>query len=343
MHRLIGGFLPLRLLDDEVAGSLYSSWCSAGSDVWCFHNARSALNALWTALAPPTIWLPAYVCEEVARSVPSNCVLRYFPLDGQLRPSVAFLNEHVRAGEHVLAVDYFGRPQDAKFFTLVNSRPDVGWVQDCAQAIGGFSQSWGDWLVYSPRKVVGVPDGGILVSHRDRLPPASTFPLTDISFALPLIERSEDRDERNNSKWYANYLEVEERFEVGRLKMSELSLSIIKRTTFQTDSEVRRRNYETLREHLSPWAFFGERSVDFVPLGFPVISRDAGKASASLAAQGIFAPRHWTTLPSDRESFALEHNLGMALLTLPCDYRYDTSDMKRVARAAREVLVDDRT
>ncbi|MEP7063043.1 MAG: hypothetical protein ABI881_11660 [Betaproteobacteria bacterium] len=341
MHRLIGGFLPLRFLDAEVAGSLYSSWCSSSADVWCFHNARSALNALWTAMAPPTIWLPAYVCEEVARSVPSNCVPRYFPLDSQLRPSVVFLDEHVRAGEHVLAVDYFGRPQNAEFFTLAKSRPDVGWVQDCAQAVAGFSQAWGDWLIYSPRKVVGVPDGGILVSRREKLPAANTLPLTDLSFVLPVIGRSEDGDERNNSHWYANYIEVEERFEVGRLQMSDLSLSIIKRTPFQADSEVRRRNYETLQEHLSPWAFFGELPIDFIPLGFPVISRNAGRASASLAAQGIFAPRHWTTLPSDRERFALEHNLARALLTLPCDYRYDTSDMMRVAKAAREVLVDD--
>ena len=132
--RALGGFLPLRVPANGPA-TLLSRWLEGTQDAWFLHNARSALRALWNDAAPARIWLPAYVCPEVAEAVPEGVDVHYYPLDPALRPRVDYLDGRLRAADHVLAVDYFGRPAADPFRSLVRRHPDVGWIEDRAQAL----------------------------------------------------------------------------------------------------------------------------------------------------------------------------------------------------------------
>ena len=338
MPRPIGGFLPLRLPTGAATPeSALSQWTGEG-DAWLLHNARSALHALWNKTRPRRVWLPAYVCPEVANAIPTGIDARYYPLDEALFPRVDFLSAQVFDGDHVLAIEYFGRPANAAFIAFAHARPEIGWVRDRAHGVDAPDSAWGDWLLYSPRKLVGVPDGGILVPRRKALWPLATTTLTDLSFVRPSLERFNDHEEIDNERWYANYVRQEAAMGIGLERMSRLTLELLKKSDARADGVVRRRNYRVLYEHLSEYAFFPDADLSFAPLGFPLRVKSAASLSMRLSEKRIFASRHWPSLPSDPATFAAEHHLAQQLVTLPCDYRYDEVDMQRVADGVLEAM-----
>ena len=339
MSSAIGGFLPLRVpVGAAPAESVLSQWTRNGGETWLLHNARSALHALWNKTRPRRVWLPAYVCAEVPAAVPDGVDARYYPLSETLLPRADFLSEQIQDGDHVLAIDYFGRPASPELVSLALARPDVGWVEDCAHALDPPDSTWADWLLYSPRKLIGVPDGGLLVAGRKALWPLVTSPATDFAFALPSLERFEDRDETDNERWYANYVRQEGAMGVGLQQMSRLSLEVLKASDPNADSRARRSNFRILHQRLREWAFFPQAEISFVPLGFPVRVKSAATVAKRLFESRIFAARHWRNLPSDPSMFAVEHRLAQELLTLPCDYRYGEPEMHHVADVVLELI-----
>jgi dTDP-4-amino-4,6-dideoxygalactose transaminase len=270
--------------------------------------------------------------------VPAHCVTEFYALDDQLLPIVSELERRIMPGDYVLAVDYFGRPASMSIDSLVKKRPDVGWIQDCAHALDGPACAWGDWQIYSPRKLLGVADGGIAMSVRKPLPSIDFQRLQDQSFTLPSIERLEDREGTQNVDWYAHYREAEAHMQVGLVKMSELAVAVMRTVSVSTDRHARIRNYGFLHQRLARNALFKDNSAAFTPLGYPIVVDSAGLTSERLARNGIFAARHWADLPSDAVRFKHEHDLSRRLLTIPCDYRYGEADMQHVADEVERAL-----
>jgi hypothetical protein len=250
---------------------------------------------------------------------------------------VDFLAANVRDRDHVLAIDYFGRSARRDFIALVQARPGVGWIQDCAHRLAT-GQEWGDWKLYSPRKLLGVPDGGILVARRGPLPSLQTAAPADFSFMLPAIARFEDESETDNDRWYAAYARQEATMQVGLQAMSRLSLAIVDACDYHAQCEARHRNFLALHHRLSAWAQFLDVDVDFAPLGYPIRTSSADAIGAELARVRVFAARHWRALPSPSNDFPKEHRLARELITLPCDDRYNEADMDRVANAVIAAL-----
>jgi hypothetical protein len=339
MAHAIGGFLPLRMPTRNVAaGTVLRQWIGNSEQVWFLHNARSALHALWSTTRPRRIWLPAYVCSEVAGAVPLGQNVRYYPLDELLSPRIDYLATQVRSGDHVLVINYFGRPADRNLIALAGDLPDVGWIEDRAHALDPVDSAWADWLLYSPRKLFGVPDGGILIARETELQPLVAAASIDLSFILPSLERFEDPEEHDNQRWYASYLHQEAAMRVGLQAMSRLTVAVLNASDLQADGKARRHNYQLLRGRLENWAFFPTPTISFSPMGFPIRVKSAATLCRKLSEARIFAARHWRVIPSDPSIFTAEHQLARELVTLPCDYRYDESDMHRVADAVLEAM-----
>ena len=335
--RAVGGFLPLRLPESSPR-SVLSSWVAHDRVAWFTHNGRSALRALWDASKPANVWLPAYVCRELASAVPATVPTRYYPLDDELNPDAQWLARHIAPNDHVVAVDYFGRPAASSFVDLVRLRRDVEWIEDRAHALDTADDAWGDWLLYSPRKLIGVPDGGILVAHARPLPAVELRPLPDVDYMLPSIERLEDTSEVANDRWYGHYVQKEASAPTGPWRMSELSRGLLQHVDLQRDVDSRRRNFAVLARKLRDWAFLHDAEPTYAPMGFPIRVPSAGGLATKLAQHRIFAARHWQHLPSDPSMFPREHRLAQQLLTLPCDYRYDASQMESVAKTVIDGL-----
>lgn len=153
----IGGFFQLELTPATTSGkNFFDHWSITQLNHVCLHNARSCLHYLLQTQHVKKIWLPAYICQDLVAAVNNtSAALHFYPLTEELSPRVEFLHQFVQAGDFVLAVDYFGHKPAEDFLQFINLRRDIHWIEDRAQALSPALHTWGDWVIYSPRKLVG--------------------------------------------------------------------------------------------------------------------------------------------------------------------------------------------
>ncbi len=323
----IGGFFGL-----EPAGDLGRTADFGGPLRLAFWNARAALAHLLGVLTVRRIWLPAYICTEAATAAAQDGrEVRFYPVGSDLIPDGDVLSRNMRAGDAVLGVDYFGT-RSKTLPQLARSRRDVTWIQDRAQALWPDPAPWGDHLLYSLRKVVGAPDGGVLVSRADPIQPPRWSADKDASRLDPSRLRAEDPRGVDNAIWFPAYRAAEAAMTTAPLPISDVSRAVADGLDTAALVERRRHNAAALLSRLGDHAVFtAERLLAGSPLGVPVLTTDAAAVQARMAEGRVFCARHWADLPSPAEDFPTEHALSQRLLTLPCDHRYDDADMARVA------------
>ena len=330
--RIVGGFFGLALSEiSPVEDSIWNTW-TKGAKVVAARTARAALAHLIAYLRPQQVWLPAYICPEMALAV-DTALLRFYPLDGELSPECKRIQDEFKKGDVVVAVDYFGSLPAASFRQLVAERNDIYWIEDRAHVLWTSAAPWGTWQLYSPRKLLGVPDGGLLVSPQFLSGPEPIPGHIREPIAEPELMRFEDQDETNNAAWYSAYRAREAALTPEALPASLLTRSLLKRIAIGPLVELRKRNHALISTKLSSLAAWQTATNSIAPFGFVIKVDDAGALSARLAAERLFCARHWATLPSDPKLFEREHALSQRLLTLPCDHRCNEVDIERLVEA----------
>ena len=327
----IGGFFPLYTPQGICSQSVLSLWGVPEHPHRLFSNGRSALHHLIRSLSPGSVWLPAYSCDSLAEGViHSGAPLRFFPIVEDFSPDIAYLSAHVRAGDAVVAIDYFGRNPDAAFLAHVASHPAIHWIEDRSQAFLPAPAWWGDYVLYSPRKLLGVADGALIVSRSKSLPSQPSVPLADPDATHPALLRAADVFETHNAQWHAANQTHEASLIVDDFSISRTSHHILAHTDVQPLLAKRRANYAQLMAQLSSHAALPAQDMDFVPMGFPIRTAHRASLSRQLAECGIFAAHHWPHLPAPEAEFSEAHRLSQQLLTLPCDHRYGPDHMQHI-------------
>ena len=324
----IGGFIGLEAPSPNAPARFES-----GDLLW-FRNARAGLHHLLLSLQTRRVWLPAYVCTHFAQAAgEGGRSLLFYPVGSDLTPDTGFLKARLQAGDAVVGVDYFGAAAgDRALADLAAELPDLVWIQDRAQALWPVEAPWGQYLLYSPRKMIGVPDGGVLVSMRGPLPEPRWRRDDDVGHLLPAIQRFEDRESRHNDVWRPGYRAAEDAMTAEAFPMSRLARALLPAIDVGAAIERRRRNAAVLEARVGEFTLLAaSRLSTGTPIGVPVLTDDASAVGRRMAEQGVFCPRHWPDLPSPADAFPQEHELSRRLLTLPCDHRYLEDDMSRVA------------
>ncbi len=334
-ERAIGGVFEAQPAGAPVSGSLWATMTAGAASVLTFHNARSAFAHVLRSLAPRRVFLPAYCCTDLRAAVAAvSQAPVFYHSDVDLCPDIGALERALRPGDLVLGINHFGRPaQDLA--ALARARSDVIWVEDCAQSLAG--SGWADLRIFSPRKWLGVADGGVLIDTQGTLSHPSQRPAASAALRHAGLLRRHDQADRDNARWFAAFRRTEARMQVSDYAMSADTLHILQATAFAPLANARRANYAQLYAALGDSALWSDPAPEWVPLGFALRCADAGALAARLARHRIFAPRHWQTLASDAPS-QTERMLSGSLLTLPCDQRYGSRDMDRVIAAVSEAM-----
>ncbi|MFA7342836.1 MAG: DegT/DnrJ/EryC1/StrS family aminotransferase [Terrimicrobiaceae bacterium] len=147
-----------------------------GENVFVFGLARHALlRGLKLAGVRPgdAVMLPEFICRELLAPVHlAGAHPVFYPVDEQLEPVSFPAAANVKA---VLAVDYFGFPQDLAPFHEYCDACHAVLIEDNAHgflsrdAQGELLGRRGDMGILSLRKTFPLPDGGALVLNRDGL------------------------------------------------------------------------------------------------------------------------------------------------------------------------------
>jgi hypothetical protein len=326
--RAVGSVFPFPLAEigGDVEDSLWARWTAGFEHHAVFQTARGALRALLQQEGATRLWLPAYICAETLTAAPEGCEILFYQ-DG---PALPFGGLTPRAGDAVLGVDYFGRNASAALRTLAHERRDALWIEDRAQAMAPETPPWGDVVLYSPRKLIGLADGSLMVSNQP-LPPSPPA-RTDPAAWTAALARLDDPEGEHPTLWSLPSKAREAAFTADPHGMQPLASQVLKRVALDPLSNRRKANYACLLGCLEAYALWPEAPA-FAPLAFPVRVQDAALAVGRMAEQRVFCPRHWAQLPSPAADFPIAHALSATLLSIPCDHRYDEADMERVASA----------
>jgi dTDP-4-amino-4,6-dideoxygalactose transaminase len=254
-------------------------------------------------------------------------------------PDLSGVEAEAKAGDLVLVAAYFGLPIGPGTRQALGRRPDLRVVEDRAQALGA-EPVVGGWRLHSPRKLLGVADGGLLVACDAVAPlPMPTEPAdSDALWAAPSL-RAADPQGLRNAVWHAANQAKEAAMSVSSHVMTDRSLSILARASLEDLAGPRLRNWRTLDERLRAWSALPPDPTS-PPLGYVLrLAPDLRDGLLrKLHAERIFAAVHWPRIAGPDMDFPREAQWARELVTLPCDHRYGEADMARIADSVTAFL-----
>jgi hypothetical protein len=307
--RAIGGYFELEL--PHAAATLHDGALR-------FQSSRAAFLALLRAARPTAVWMPWYICDAMIEPLRmTGTPVKRYRLDADLRVQSA----DIAHGEWLVYVNYFGlcaRQVD----DVLNRFPRERVVIDNAQAF--FAQP-SDCLatLYSPRKFLGVPDGGCLVTQQPVEMPDAIDEASLLRCGHLLTRLAKDAE-----AGYADYARAEESLKQQEpLRMSALTQRLLASIDYDSVRERRVANFAFLHEKLQRYNRFRfSPGEDAVPLCYPFFGAPAGVHEA-LRAQRIYTPTYWPDVAAAADAPDFERSLPGSTLCLPCDQRLTRDDL----------------
>jgi hypothetical protein len=290
-----------------------------------------------------TVWVPGYFCDEALAPLRGlAATLKFYPCQPDLTPDWHFLEEGVKGvgGPQVLVlVHYFGFANASREAVDFCQRHGLTLLEDGAHVLRmAPGLGMGELLVFSPRKLLAVPAGGVLVfppKLRDYLPEMPAAPWSgDIIFwvAQRLTQKIFLALGLSWSWWWRRLPDDEpicqdpqpppgpaacDRYTLGLLALAEPRLTgMVSR---------RRSNYEGLADYLRGFSgvrlLFPQLPPETCPYVFPfLMDQGSGRVMARLRSRGILASR-WPTLPPEVQGDPEKHRTALEirnrLLVLP--------------------------
>jgi hypothetical protein len=308
----IGGYFGLDLPDRG----------DAFPDMIKFQSGRAALRAALECAGITRVMLPAYICDSVIQAIiDAGAVVETYRLDDSLYPKC--LPNSLPEKCVLLYVNYFGLCA-ANVTRLLQEIPDNQLIIDNSQALCALPTK-ALATFYSPRKFVGVPDGGLLVTSGLEINAPENEDKSSLSRMRHLILRM-SYPARNG---YPDYIESEKSLENTQpLRMSRLTSRILASIDMTTVKRWRRENYLALAVRLDKYnASKLDLDPESVPLCYPlIVGWEVQHLKKTLAGKGIYIPTYWPDA-RPRVSDGIEHFLTNCCLAVPCDQRYSLDEM----------------
>ncbi|MFC1778224.1 hypothetical protein ACFL3I_12945 [Pseudomonadota bacterium] len=321
----IGGYFGLDLPD---YGELYT-------DVIKFQSGRAAMRAVLECNGITHVMMPAYICGSIiTAAVDAGIKVETYSLDEFLYPKS--LPSVLPEKCVFIYVNYFGLCQK-NISRLIEEIPLDRLIIDNSQAL--FSPHSNTLAtIYSPRKFVGLPDGGLLkASPMLRIVPPEVedrgsfdrmkFLLTRMAYSARegFADSHKARDSLGNTT---------------PLAMSRLTQRLMKSIRWNQVIELRRENYKTIAQMMDsindlPLAL---GSAD-VPLCYPLTMKGwvNSKIKNKLASHNVFAATYWPDASSRVKTNTIEAALVHETLFLPIDQRLQSDQIERVGNLALQV------
>lgn len=310
----IGGYFELELPDR--GGFLHD-------DCVLLNSGRNALEYALLALGDvKNVFIPYYTCDVVLEPIEKLGIpYSYYRINHKLEieslPSL-------QSGDYLIYTNYFGIKDE--YVKTLASQYGSYLIVDNAQAwfadpIEGVN------TIYSPRKYVGLPDGGVAycVKHIDEDKFEQDVSHERCSHLLKRIDLGPSdgyTDFRENSKQL-----------IGQpiKRMSKLTQRMLSSIDFVAVRAKRRNNFEYLQEHLKKTNLFDIPSMNSFacPMVYPYMANDT-TLRQRLIENKIFVATYWPNVKSWMSDGSLEREFVDKIIPLPIDQRYGMDEMKTI-------------
>lgn len=308
--KTIGGYFELEL---SIRGHFHQNAVKLNTARNCFEYILLARNY-------SKVYMPYYTCEVLLQPLHKYGIsYEFYHIDENLEP---IATPHLKDSEAFLCTNYYGLKQKC-----VERLADVYGSQlivDNAQAFYA-SRIEGIDTFYSPRKYMGVPDGGYL--YTDCLLNKNFVQDKSYGRMQHLLQRIDEGAEAAYSLFKSNSALLSN---VPIRRMSALTERLLQGVNYEQIKSQRMANFLYLHDAL---AASNRLSIDisdvFVPMIYPFYTEDTA-LRLWLIKNKVFVATYWPNvlqwcLPSDTEYTLCNH-----ILPLPIDQRYNRTDMKRI-------------
>lgn len=327
--------------------SLPTDYCVTFTD-----SGRSALRLALKQLrigAGDSVLVPSYLCHSVATTLLREGIIPiYYSVDANLEPSMDdILMRKTVDTKAILIMDYFGRGSslDEHVPALVSEGLSV--LYDVSHSLFyRLRQPSGLVTAYvgSLRKLLPLPDGGIVFSKQIQ-------DITSWSGQRNTLEHASLRTAamvwkeawlRNGDKPKPPFRELfvqaesllDESDEIGPI--SDVSKVLLNLVDLEFIVLRRRTNFLELLRLSDTWPentrpFLDSLESEECPLGFPVIVDERDDLRQFLIDRLVYPPVHWAIDICTLGEFVDSIWLSKHMLTLPCDHRYDSRDMRVIS------------
>lgn len=307
----IGGYFELELIDQ--GGFPHD-------DGLLLNSGRNALEYVFRALGDVRhLYIPYYTCDVVMEPIVKlNIPYSFYHINQSLELDVL---PTLNSGDYLVYTNYFGI-KDEYVYRLAE--------QYGSQLIVDNAQAWfaqpikGVNTIYSPRKYVGVPDGG--VAYCTKYIDEKSFE-QDVSYerCSHLLKRME----LDPSEGYADFKSNSKKLSGQPVKqMSRLTRKMLSSIGFEDVKNRRRKNFEYLHEHFGNANRLEIPSIDSIacPMVYPYLTYDSSLRQR-LIENKIFVATYWPNVKEWASREMLEFELMDKMIPLPVDQRYGIEEM----------------
>jgi dTDP-4-amino-4,6-dideoxygalactose transaminase len=306
-------------------------------------NGRSGIRVLCELLKPKVVWMPSYLCHSLIEPILNCWPIQFYPVGQGMRISNLDWCRNVSQEDLVVFIDYFGFDLHREAIQAVKER-GARVLQDAAQALlSTFDRPHADFVLFSPRKTIGVADGGILQSKCDESFSDVSLKEAPSKYLMAAYNAFWSRtkfDQTGIGDWFQSYQDAEKLIPIGNYQMTDLSSASIRHgIDYQLVAQQRRKNYSLLYEELGDCSILGDLPPNVVPLGFPVVCENRDALLKKLYSKNIFCPVHWPMRDSivpDR--FKEAYQLSETMLTLLSDQRMNEDQINLLLYHIKDYL-----
>ncbi|MDL1963293.1 MAG: DegT/DnrJ/EryC1/StrS family aminotransferase [Deltaproteobacteria bacterium] len=347
-NKIIGGMFGLPETVEPKVATEPHQWKFIDDSNLLLANGRSGIMVLIDRLAPASVWMPSYLCPTMIEAVDQKKTnLRFYEVDYNLHILSTDWVDQIQTGDLVALIDYFGLPLSSKVAGLVKGHGGYILEDACQAFLSEHVGQYSDFVLFSPRKTIGVPDGGILVSCCNVKFDNIKLETAPLVWWLKMLEATINRREFDqyggDRRWYRLFQETDAATPIGYFAMSDLSRKLLL-NGFEYKKICRRRieNYSILAHNLEDIAMFPILPEGTIPLGFPIRHPRRDQIRINLFQEQIYPPVHWLIDGVMPMEFSESYRLAGQVMTLPCDQRYGSEDMHRMVSSVLKTLNNER-
>lgn len=316
MKRSIGGYFSLEL------GCQNSLLHSKGHYL---NSGRNALEHVLLSIPKITkLWIPYFTCDVILEPINKlNIPFSFYSINEQLEIKYPI---KLLPDEYLLVTNYFG----IKDGYIQKMAEEYGHqlIVDNAQAF--FCESIeGIKTIYSPRKFVGIPDGGIAFANS-----GLDIDYYDKDVSYDRCSHLLKRCDLDAEEGYADFKMNSHKLANQPIRrMSKLTHALLESIDFESIRRKRVNNFSILDQALSKSnlldiALFGAFNC---PMVYPYYTNNRN-LKKKLIDNGIFVATYWPNVFDWCTSVDTEYDFASNLLALPIDQRYGINEMEYIVK-----------
>lgn len=301
------------------------------------------------------VWFPAYICKSALNPILHQDVgVVFYDVTSDLRPD--FDTFKPQKGDIVLIVHYFGVIQQTGAISEIKEKYKAWVIEDCAHTLpsirGCRHRGAGDVSVYSLRKVLAVPDGGVLTVNNTELSSiacdySTILRTTHLSRFLLMIGEGLSFNLGINvlrvKDGLANGMSEDERVDLRGI--SRQTLGLLKGVDLRGIVQKRTDNYNKMSAILSGikeiHVPFKTLSEGLIPQVFPVWCKNPRDVVVKLRRRGIEAycwPGRELPLGTDMRKYTGTREWVEKAVLLPVHHCLGSKHIERITSELRTIL-----